>query len=131
MAKIHTVHCAFSSTKSRRGNRPQRSWSMVNKVSVHKACHGWEDLVKRAYQRKKTYGYKLHDSCLARRKQLLVCDLDSSVSALIQDTVSGTVRPTTMDAIATAIIPQNLMATNSREQIIAISATISSSLGRK
>eukprot|EP00978_Attheya_sp_CCMP212_P036189 scaffold162283_cov33-Attheya_sp.AAC.1 len=46
----------------------------------------------------------------------------------MQDTVSGTVRPTTMDAIATAIIPQNRMATNSREQIIAISATISSSL---
>eukprot|EP00978_Attheya_sp_CCMP212_P018979 scaffold52599_cov86-Attheya_sp.AAC.1 len=24
----HSVHGAFSSTKSRRGNRPQRSWSM-------------------------------------------------------------------------------------------------------
>eukprot|EP00978_Attheya_sp_CCMP212_P035331 scaffold153179_cov41-Attheya_sp.AAC.2 len=89
MAKTHSVHGAFSSTKSRCGTRPQRSWSMVNKVLVCKACHGWEDLVQRAYQRKKTYGNKSHDSCLARRKQLLVCDLDSSVSALIQETVSG------------------------------------------
>eukprot|EP00978_Attheya_sp_CCMP212_P044003 scaffold297181_cov59-Attheya_sp.AAC.1 len=91
MAKTHSMHDAFSSRKSRRGNRPQRGWSMVNKVSVRKACHGWEDL----------------------------------------DTVSGTVRPTRMDAIATTIIPQNRMSTNSREQIIAITATVSSSLGRK
>ena len=130
MAKTHSVHGAFSSNKSRRVTRPQRSSSMINKVLVRKACHGWEDLVQRAYQRKKTYGKKSQDSCLARRKQLLVCDLDSSVSALIQETVSGIVRPITMDAIATAIIPTNRMATNSTKEIIAISATISS-LGRK
>eukprot|EP00978_Attheya_sp_CCMP212_P018422 scaffold50418_cov49-Attheya_sp.AAC.2 len=40
--------------------------------------------------------------------------------------VSGTVQPYTMDVIATAIIPQNVMAMNSKDQIIAISATISS-----
>eukprot|EP00978_Attheya_sp_CCMP212_P033502 scaffold135312_cov56-Attheya_sp.AAC.1 len=129
MAKNHSGHGGFSSRNSHRGTGPHRSW-MVNKVFVRKACHGWKDLVLQAYKCKKKYGSKSLHSCLAMRKQLLVCDFDSSISSLVQEMVGATVRPSTMYAIATAIIPRNPMEKNSKDQIIAISATISS-LGRK
>jgi hypothetical protein len=130
MAKTHSGHGVFFSRRSHRGTRP-KSRCMVNKVIAHKACHGWKDLVLRAYQRKKNYSAnKSHHSCLEKRKQMLVCDLDSSVSSLIQETGSGIVRPLSMDAIATAIIPRNITATKTKDEIIAITATISS-LGPK
>jgi hypothetical protein len=102
--------------------RPQKRWTRINKVLVGKASHGWNKLIQEAYDRKRQYGKQSFTSCLTARKQLLTCDFDASVSALVQDLSSSTVRPHKMDAIATAVTNNN--------SVIAISATISS-LGRK
>ena len=55
----------------------------VNKVVVCGAPHGWEELVRRAYDHKRQYGANSGASCLSKRKKILTCDVDSSTSSLI------------------------------------------------
>ena len=107
-------------------NRPQKRWTRVNKVVVCGAPHGWEELVRRAYDRKRPYGANSGASCLSKRMKILTCDVDSSTSSLIQDLTLTSVKPLKMDGVATAIKQSK----NHAPSIIAISATISS-LGRK